>query len=175
MFDRNLEYCKGAKCRASGLRAGEGWEHQAETKGQGLAAGMEANSQGSVQMRSRRKRETAALRWTQARLLRSLKYEIGDPRPGKKKAAIKEGIQIKKLSFPRKTSAPERRPEQIPRLSRLTRREAITRRWTDQDVESIEWASNACLASPSSGPEGAFRESLSSSLKHGTCLAGWEK
>lgn len=32
-FDRNLEECKGAKCRASGPRAGEGWEHQAETKG----------------------------------------------------------------------------------------------------------------------------------------------
>lgn len=65
-------------------------------KGIRLAAGMEANSQVSVQMRSRRKKETGALRWTQARLLRSLKYEIGDQRPRKKKAAIKEGIQIKK-------------------------------------------------------------------------------
>lgn len=75
---------------------GRGTGTSDRNKGIRLAARIEANRQVSVQMRRRRK-ETGAIGWTQAGLLRSLKYEIGDPRPRKKKKpAIKEGIQLKK-------------------------------------------------------------------------------
>lgn len=78
-------------------------------KGMRLAARIEANRQVSVQMRSRRRKETGAIGWTQAKLLRSLKYEIGDPRPRKKKPVIREGIQIKKSFHFREKQAPLKR------------------------------------------------------------------
>lgn len=71
---------------------GEEREHQAETKGYGLLQGLKPTAWLiSVQMRSRRRQETGAMGWRQARLPRRLKYETGDPRQ-KKMSATKEGI-----------------------------------------------------------------------------------